>query len=1151
MSQARLLYQIFYEGCTAYAEGYVNGEGKVAYTAIEEIPTLDLIQEHIDGTYILGAYTVSPGNYVRWMAFDIDSKKLGLAKAREMAEKLCKFLGATRYILEYSGNKGYHVILIFREKVLAKDAKEWGEKVRDFLGFPKNGDPHVEVYPKQSELKETEDGKLQLGNLLRLPCGVHPGTQNQTMFIECGKWDDPLDPEQELTEKRVTLEELNTLLITEDPKDKVMRILLPYWTEGQRHDMSLCTSGYLATLGWTEEDVMDLITLIHDHGGEGDLKGQLNNVKTTFKRIYNGESVLGFQGLSAILSSKSLADLLDWAGRQTSTTVMQLIDRFRLEKGAIFQKVRKSEQTILTHLKENGKLVINRDNVYWLDSKTKKLVLLAGEGWKQFAHKEFGINSSESFGKQVLEGVKHSAADTATPVDVHRLSHWNKDCLYINVGGPEVVVIDGGKKSLRIIYNGDEDVLFLNDMGSLRLSNILEDDESSAINPWDYLVNDISFKIGSEVQATPEQQREMLKAYIISIFFPEIMATRPILTILAATGSGKCLAKGTKVLMYSGQVKSVENIVVGDFLMGPDSLPRQVRSLARGRDEMRKIIPVKGDSFTVNKPHILSLIDSGRNKGKIVNISVEEYEKLPKTRKHTLKLYRSGVDFEDRDVKLDPYILGTWLGDGHSDRFAITTPDLELVSAYEEFALLNGYTLNRNDQNGTRCPTYHLVRNTNQLLRDLGVLDNKHVPNEYKINSREVRSEVLAGLLDTDGYYSGGGYEIAQKRDDLADDILFLARSLGLAAYKAVKFVKGKPYNRIYISGDCSFLPLRIERKKALPRKQIKSVLKTGFSVENVGMGEYFGFEITGDGLFMLGDFTVTHNTTVMRRILKLLEGPDEEVLGAVPDKPDSFRSSLVAHRFLALDNLEKTNASWLPDMLNRVSTGTHIETRKLWTDNDMHKIRPNCYIALTATEMPFSDETVYTRMLPIELEQLTAYRSEVQIQAYLVDNISGLWKGLIEILNEVVAELKSHKEVEMPSQTRLADFAVFCARIKGAASLNGEELIHGLENLVSRQKKVLEENSPLVDVINIWAGARRDGDTEYYTVAQLFTFWQRVSNVNKIDWRFRSAQGLAKHMEMLLPQLIEHYGMSTRMFREGGREIRKYKFERAQTKVH
>ena len=77
--------------------------------------------------------------------------------------------------------------------------------------------------------------------------------------------------------------------------------------------------------------------------------------------------------------------------------------------------------------------------------------------------------------------------------------------------------------------------------------------------------------------------------------------------LVSPTGSGKCLGEGTPILMYDGKIKSVEDIVAGDRLMGPDSKPRNVLSVCSGVEMLYKIIPVKGDPYVVNASHILSL----------------------------------------------------------------------------------------------------------------------------------------------------------------------------------------------------------------------------------------------------------------------------------------------------------------------------------------------------------------------------------------------------------------------------------------------------------------------------------------------------------------------------------------------------------------
>ena len=359
-----------------------------------------------------------------------------------------------------------------------------------------------------------------------------------------------------------------------------------------------------------------------------------------------------------------------------------------------------------------------------------------------------------------------------------------------------------------------------------------------------------------------------------------------LIIVSAPTGQGKCLGLGTPIIMYDGSIKKVEDIIVGDFIMGDDSTPREVSSLARGREEMYDIIPVKGDKYTVNKSHILSLkttkagADSRtpilfRDKGNTIDISVQDYLLKSKTFKHITKGYRVGVDFKKNKTLLDPYFMGVWLGDGTSVSAQITSKDIEIVEYLKGYSASLGMKLTPQDSNGTRCPTYLITRGRGSkknfvldALRKHNLISNKHIPNEYKINSRSDRLKILAGLIDTDGYLSYCGYEITTKHEVLRDDILFLARSLGFSAYWKNKRVCIKSRNfegnyfRINISGDCSIIPVKIKRKKASIRRQTKSVLVTGIKVEPIGVGDYYGFTIGGNGRFLLGDFTVTHNTT-------------------------------------------------------------------------------------------------------------------------------------------------------------------------------------------------------------------------------------------------------------------------------------------------
>lgn len=346
---------------------------------------------------------------------------------------------------------------------------------------------------------------------------------------------------------------------------------------------------------------------------------------------------------------------------------------------------------------------------------------------------------------------------------------------------------------------------------------------------------------------------------------------RVLLTL--ATGGGKCLGIGTPVLMFDGTIRSVESIAPGDLLMGPDSQPRTVLSTTRGTGELYRIDPVKGEPWVCNDVHVLTLVKS--TTGEITDISLPDYIASNKNFKHLHKQFapERGVDFiVDSSLPIDPYFLGVWYGDGTKRLagVAISKPDPEMLDLANETAAAWGLLV-RTD--GFPCPTHHLsgARGAgNPLLTALREVygNGATLPHAYLTASRRDRESFLAGLLDSDGYLHRSGYEIVQKVKGFSEGICFLARSLGARALMSEKIVNGDSYWRVSLSGDFSALPMRIPRKRAGERKQIKCATRTGFDITPIGVGEYAGFELDGDGRFLLGDFTVTHNTIIAALII-------------------------------------------------------------------------------------------------------------------------------------------------------------------------------------------------------------------------------------------------------------------------------------------
>jgi len=366
--------------------------------------------------------------------------------------------------------------------------------------------------------------------------------------------------------------------------------------------------------------------------------------------------------------------------------------------------------------------------------------------------------------------------------------------------------------------------------------------------------------------------------------FEAVRNTNDNLVIAATAGSGKCLGKDTPVLMFDGTVKPVQDVVVGDVLMGWDSTPRNVLALGSGTDTLYRVTPVKGDSWVCNSSHVLTLYSSDHKY--LIDIPVNEYLELSKYYKKDLKLLRTKANFASTEIDfVSPYLLGTWLGDGHTRGSDITSniKDVSIVVAEIEKNILKlndesvyCKVLPEKSPNCKKISIRSTVYGNNQFrafFRNNCVNNNgeKSIPHNYLCSSRNNRLELLAGIIDTDGHYSGNHIEISTKLKGLSDQYAFLCRSLGLAAYVSVKTVNGKDYYRVNVSGDYSIVPTRTKRRDATKRKQIKNVLVTGFSLANLGEGDYYGFEIDGDGRFLLGDFTITHNTSSLVEVANII----------------------------------------------------------------------------------------------------------------------------------------------------------------------------------------------------------------------------------------------------------------------------------------
>lgn len=308
----------------------------------------------------------------------------------------------------------------------------------------------------------------------------------------------------------------------------------------------------------------------------------------------------------------------------------------------------------------------------------------------------------------------------------------------------------------------------------------------------------------------------------------ELVHNHKKLCINAARDHGKCEAVGTPVRMYDGTIKKVEDVAVGDLLMGIDSKPRRVVATRRGHDSMMyRIDQSRGDSYTVNSRHICTLIEKDRNGSiataskRIVDIDIPTLlSKTPNRVKERYRGFKVAVQYPARPVEIEPYSFG------------------------------------------------------------YNARSNSRIPEQYLVNSEEVRLQVLAGLIDSDGNYWQGGYHFSNTNYQLVCDVKNLADSLGFCTRMGggTRYCKalGRDYSSwcVTISGELDRIPVKIARKKVQTDWSAKTSHKdwgtidgvhptvvSSLKITSVGEGDYISITTDGDHRFVLGDGTVTHNS--------------------------------------------------------------------------------------------------------------------------------------------------------------------------------------------------------------------------------------------------------------------------------------------------
>lgn len=352
-------------------------------------------------------------------------------------------------------------------------------------------------------------------------------------------------------------------------------------------------------------------------------------------------------------------------------------------------------------------------------------------------------------------------------------------------------------------------------------------------------------------------------------------------------GLGKALALNTKVFTPNGY-KQMKDIQVGDYVFGKDGKPTKVTAVYNHSNvEMYRITFSDGVSIECCKDHLWQIHD--QHGIKVVDTKwFTEKDQFGRVRKNNLFSEGSGsykywidrcepVQFEHQNVTVNPYVLGALLGDGGltSNSISFTTADKEMVDNINA-NLRVGYRLNSSQSMSDI--EYNIVGikgKVNEIKKDLIELNlwntnshTKFIPDLYKYNSIAIRTQVLQGLIDTDGYVSKDNllsYTTVSKQ--LCEDVRFLVESLGgIVRYSESSCgyngkVTGKCYT-LTIKFDKPQLYCTLTRKKSLLKDRHFKTRRNIVSVEPIKNADAKCITVdNNEHLYLIDHFVVTHNT--------------------------------------------------------------------------------------------------------------------------------------------------------------------------------------------------------------------------------------------------------------------------------------------------
>ena len=397
---------------------------------------------------------------------------------------------------------------------------------------------------------------------------------------------------------------------------------------------------------------------------------------------------------------------------------------------------------------------------------------------------------------------------------------------------------------------------------------------------------------------------------------------------------GKALAYETPVLTRNGW-KQHGDLTIRDEVIGPDGEYKRVLAIHNPCEMQYEVVFADGEKIKCHGNHEWTLYD--RHSHSVVTIETKTlaangiFEKDGRNRFFAPE--KAPVIGSVKDLAVDPYALGAWLGDGRN-----TNPDL--CGAESDYAIVqkildNGYVLAWDTKHKTTGVRYYGFKGLREQLQTYGMCHSrrrteKHIPDEYYTASIEQRLALLAGLLDTDGSLrkEEHRYSFTTNEPRLRDNFIALVSTFGwrtcVARYESGMSSSGiyanKPYWVVSFN-PTMHIPCQLERKQLFEFSKPRKIALV--EVTALERGSSFGNCITVEGgVYCVGKtLKPTHNSTLCIFFLSWIMGRRPNSHSAMSGHSGILADGFYSEILNLIETKEYTFQEIFPDaMLQRKS---------------------------------------------------------------------------------------------------------------------------------------------------------------------------------------------------------------------------------------